>query len=152
MTYSNFPACVQALGIDTKGKSAEQLSTLITEAATRPSENTTTIDPKVLSKHFEEGRFTDCTIRVKIGDAPADDVDSGPPAKRLRSGKSQVTKTHGPADQNRDVRVIKAHALILASRSAYFERAMGGEWRESQDRSFEVNVTDETGASPSPGC
>jgi hypothetical protein len=41
--------------------------------------------------------------------------------------------------------VIKAHALVLASTSPYFERAMGGEWRESQDRSFEVEVADETG-------
>jgi hypothetical protein len=133
------------VGIDTKGKSAEQLSTLITEAATRSSEHTTTIYPKVLCKHFEEGRFRDCTIRLKIGNAPADDVDTGPPAKRLRSEKHKGTTCQGPADQNHDVRVIQAHAVILASRSAYFERAMGGEWRESKDRSFEVEVADEEG-------
>jgi hypothetical protein len=132
--------CVQAVGIDTKGKSADQLSALITEVATRPPEHATIIDPHALSKHFEEGRFTDCTIRVRIGDAPADDGDTGPPAKRLRGMESE-----GPADQDHDVRVIKAHAVILASRSAYFERAMGAEWRESQDRSFNVEVADETG-------
>jgi hypothetical protein len=127
------------VGIDIEGKSAEQLSALITEAAKRPPEHATIIDPHALSKHFEEGRFTDCIIRVKIGDASAD-VDTGRPAKRLRGMESE-----GPADQDRDLRVIKAHAVILASRSAYFERAMGAEWRESQDRSFEVEVADETG-------
>jgi hypothetical protein len=103
------------------------------------------IDPNALYKHFEEGRFTDCTIRVKIGDAPADNVNTGPPAKRLRSGSGRGMESRGSADQDQDVRVIKAHALVLASRSAYFERAMGGEWRESKDRSFEVEVTDEQG-------
>lgn len=44
-----------------------------------------------------------------------------------------------------NVRVIKAHSVILAARFAYFERAMGGEWRESQDKSVGVHLTDEEG-------
>jgi hypothetical protein len=134
MTYSNL-LCIQAVGIHTQGKSAEQLSTLIMEAATKrpPAPAPNVIDPDALSKHFEEGRFTDCTIRVKLSD--------GRPAKRA---KKKRRKGSGAAAAN-NVHVIKAHAVILASRSAYFERAMGGDWRESKDRSFEVEVADETG-------
>jgi hypothetical protein len=139
VTYSHFTVCVQAVGIATEGKSAEQLSTLITEAATKkpPAPTPNVIDPNALSKHFKEGRFTDCTIRVKRRD--------GQTAKRLRSERSEGTETEGSADGEEGVHVIKAHAVILASRSAYFERAMGGEWRESQDRSFEVEVANEEG-------
>jgi hypothetical protein len=135
MTYSNFSVCGQALGIATEGKSAEQLSTLITDAATKTPPNV--IDPHALSKHFEEGRFTDCTIRVMMSDDR--------PAKRAKTGRRKGPEANVNAAEAGDVRVIHAHALVLASRSAYFERAMGGEWRESQDRSFEVEVSDETG-------
>jgi ribosomal protein L21E len=131
----------QALGISSNGKSTAQLGALI-KAATKSllASAPSLINPNALSKHFEEGRFTDCTIRVRIKD--------GRPAKRLRSEKGDVTgvESNATEDEEDDVRVIKAHAVILASRSAYFERAMGGEWRESQDRSFEVEVADETGA------
>jgi hypothetical protein len=43
------------------------------------------------------------------------------------------------------VGAIKAHSVILASRSAYFERAMLGEWSESKDKTFEVVLADEEG-------
>jgi hypothetical protein len=133
----------QLLGISTEGKTADDLSALLKEAANKPPAPTpNVIDPNALSKHFEEGRFTDCTIRVRISD---DNIPVDRPAKRQRSERSKGTATEGPTDEAEDVRVIKAHAVILASRSAYFERAMGGEWRESQDRSFEVEVADEQG-------
>jgi hypothetical protein len=137
------------VGIDTEGKSADQLRTLITEAATKkpPVPTPNVIDPNALSKHFEEGRFTDCVIRVKIGDAPAD-VDTAHPAKRLKSGSGEASRTEEAAVKEKEEsggHVINAHGLVLASRSAYFERAMGGEWRESKDRSFEVEVADEEG-------
>jgi hypothetical protein len=95
------------------------------------------IDPDALSKHFEEGRFTDCTIRVMMSD--------GRPPKRTKKGRRKGSAANVDAAEAEDVRVIKAHALVLASRSAYFERAMGGEWRESKDRSFEVEVASEEG-------
>jgi hypothetical protein len=132
----------QALGINTDGKSAEEVNLLLKEAAKKPPPPTPNVIPSALSKHFEEGRFTDCTIRVNIKD---DDIPVDRPAKRPRSEKDDGTESEGPADGEHGVRVIKAHAVILASRSAYFERAMGGEWRESQDRSLEVEVADETG-------
>jgi hypothetical protein len=139
VTSPNFSACGQAVGIATEGKSADQLSTLITEAATKkpPAPTPNVIDPNALYKHFEEGRFTDCTIRVMMSDDR--------PAKRAKKGRRKGPGTNVNAADAGDVRVIKAHALVLASRSAYFERAMGGEWRESQDRSFKVEVADEEG-------
>jgi hypothetical protein len=129
----------QLLGISTEGKTADDLSALVKEAAKKPpAPPPNVIDPNALSKHFEEARFTDCIIRVKRSD--------GRPAKRAKTGRSSRGRaTEGPADEAEGVHVIKAHALVLASRSAYFERAMGGEWRESQDRSFEVEVADKTG-------
>jgi hypothetical protein len=139
MTCSNSSVFVQTLGINTTGKSAQRLSTLITRAATKrpPAPTLNVIDPNALSKHFEDGHFTDCTIRVKIRD--------GRPAKRAKKGRRKGSAANVNAAEVGDVHVINAHALVLASRSAYFERAMGGEWRESQDRSFEVEVADETG-------
>jgi hypothetical protein len=134
------------LGISIEGNSSEDLGVLIEEAINKPRARLTTsmIDPNALSKHFEEGRFTDCTIRVKITETSAG-APSGRPAKRPRTGRAKAAEAEGPADGEHGVPVIKAHAVILASRSAYFERAMGGEWRESKDRSFEVEVADETG-------
>jgi hypothetical protein len=132
---------LQVLGISSEGKSAEDLSVLVKGAAQKPP---SFIDPNALSKHFEEGRFTDCTIRVKIKE-DSTNIAPNRPAKRRRTGRSKATETEGSADGEEGVHVIKAHALVLASRSAYFERAMGGEWRESKDRSFEVEVADETG-------
>jgi hypothetical protein len=133
----------QLLGISTEGKTADDLSALIKEAAKKPpAQSPNMVDPNALSKHFEEGRFTDCTIRVKIKD---DNIPVERPAKRQRSSRRKATETEGPADGEHGVCVIKAHAVILASRSAYFERAMGGDWRESKDRSFEVEVVDEQG-------
>jgi hypothetical protein len=136
----------QALGIPTEGKSAALLSQLVDEATDSPRVpvKDAIIDPNALFKHFEEGRFSDCSIRLRIRDVQAD-VTPNRPAKRLRSQRSKGTATEGPADGEEGVHLIKAHALVLASRSAYFERAMGGEWRESQDKSFEVEVADETG-------
>jgi hypothetical protein len=134
----------QDLGISTEGKSAEDLSALIKGAAKKPpAPSTSFIDPNAMSKHFEEERFTDCTIRVKVRES--DEYASDRPAKRLKSGGGETPGVGGKDDETNGVHVIKAHALVLASRSAYFERAMGGEWRESQDRSFEVEVADEQG-------
>jgi hypothetical protein len=138
------PQNMQVLGINTVDNSAEDLITLIKEAAPKKTRASSVIDPDALSKHFEEGRFTDCTIRVKIGDASAS-ASSDRPAKRLKSGSSEASGAGGAAAEESGGHVIKAHALVLASTSAYFERAMGGEWRESQDRSLEVEVSDEGG-------
>jgi hypothetical protein len=133
------------VGLSTDGKSAEDVNLLLKEAAQKPpTPSPLFIDPNALSKHFEEGRFTDCTIRVKIKDALNGSAPNRP-VKRRRTGRSKATATEGSAEGEEGVHLIKAHALVLASRSAYFERAMGGEWRESQDRSFEVEVADETG-------
>jgi hypothetical protein len=136
----------QVLGISTEGKSAEQLRAVIKGVIQKPQAPSTSLsDPwDTMSKHFEEGRFTDCTIRVKIREA-SDATVSDRPAKRIKSEGGETPGVGRKDDEINGVHVIKAHALVLASRSAYFERAMGGEWRESQDRSFEVVVADEQG-------
>jgi hypothetical protein len=109
------------------------LAGLLKEAAQKPP---SAIDPNALSKHFEEGRFTDCQIRVKIGSKVA---LKWPAAKRAKIG------VHANEAGKEGVRVIKAHAVILASRSACFERALGGPWRESQNKSFDVTLSGEEG-------
>jgi hypothetical protein len=148
------PQNMQFLGINTEDKSAEDLTTLIKEAAAKKPPSSSVIDPDALSKHFEEGRFTDCTIRVKIGNASAG-APSDRPAKRFKSGSNEASAGAVAVEEKEEEsggHVIKGHAVILASRSAYFEREMGGEWRESQDRSFEVEVANEEGKMVSPMC
>jgi hypothetical protein len=141
------PQNMQFLSIAAEDKSAEDLTALIKEATTKKKPPASSvIDPDALSKHFEEGCFTDCTIRVKIRDASAG-ASSDRPAKRLKSGSNEAAGGAAVEEKEEESggHVINAHALVLASTSPYFERAMGGEWRESQDRSFEVEVADETG-------
>jgi hypothetical protein len=79
------------------------------------------------------------------------DESAEPPIERLpkrvktgASGSPDGDAISG-GDQGPIRREIKAHSVILASRSAYFERAMLGEWSESKDKTFEVVLADEEG-------
>jgi hypothetical protein len=140
---------VQALGIDTSDKSARDLRLLIQDTTKQvvPRVAPSTIDPDVLSSHFEEGCFTDCSIRVKIrGSSLAITASaSDRPSKRLKSEPTDSPDDAAAEGDDLGVRTIKAHSVILASRSEYFKRAMLGQWQESQDKSFEVTLADEEG-------
>ena len=86
-----------------------------------------------LQQEFAEGNFTDVVIRVRIGEQ-----HPPPAAKRQRRGKAAAAAD--AADRYTD---IKAHAFMLSANSAYFKKALSGEWTEASERRVELSVKDE---------
>ena len=66
-----------------------------------------------LERQFLDGKHTDVVIRVRIADSIAKPPD------------------------------IKAHSVVLSACSAYFDRALSGDWAEAVERRVELTVDDE---------
>jgi hypothetical protein len=139
---------VQLLNIPCEGKSATSLASAIDATAKASSGQSAEaplgpsgLNQGLLSSYFKDQIFTDCEIHVSLLGQDEDSV-SGRPEKRLRveEGTEMTEAKHAPVD-----RVIRAHAVILATRSKYFERAMQGAWRESTDKRIEITLTNEEG-------
>ena len=70
-------------------------------------------------------------------------VDRPPrtPAKRQRRTREEDDETVAADDGN--YTDIKVHAGIVSARSAYFDRALSGEWAEAAERRVELTLEDE---------
>ena len=62
--------------------------------------------------------------------------DQQPTPKRKRAAEAAAGC---PAEAYTD---IKAHAMMLCARSAYFDRALSGEWAKATERRIELTVED----------
>lgn len=96
-----------------------------------PKKKKSSSTPGNLVRIFEEGRFTDLTIRIQV-------VEHQAANKRRRTSRN----TH---DSEGAMEVVQVHAVIMCSRSAYFDRALGGNFKESRDMCIEVEVADAEG-------
>jgi hypothetical protein len=65
-----------------------------------------------LQQQFVEGKHTDMVIRVSVQGADSEPTD------------------------------IKAHSLVLRTRSPYFDKSLSGEWAEAAERQVELTVED----------
>lgn len=100
--------------------------------ATRQAPKKKSSTPGNLVRIFEEGRFTDLTIRIQVVEHQAANN------KRRRTSRN----TH---ESEGAMEVVQVHAVIMCSRSAYFDRALGGNFKESRDMCIEVEVADAEG-------
>lgn len=146
----------QFLGIPSDGLSPESLRGLI--AATikdgKPKAGPSALDPGVLLDHFDNQRLTDCAIRVRLS-RPSMDPEV---LKRVQAGAAAPTKKRGMSiggmnkqlqhspvpEMEGDVRLIKAHNIILSSRSRYFEKALQ---KAGSDKVVDVVLADDDGKS-----
>lgn len=142
----------QFLGIPSEGISPDSLRGLI--AATikdgKPKAGPSALDPGVLLDHFENQRLTDCAIRVRLNQPSMDPqrIKAGvpPPPARKRTmsigGMSKQAQAVPVPEYEGDVRIIKAHNIILSSRSRYFEKALQ---KAGPEKVVDVTLADEEG-------
>jgi hypothetical protein len=90
-----------------------------------------------LQQLFNQGTHTDMVIRVRIGEQQQ---QQAPAAKRRRTEEAASAGASTAVDQYTD---IPTHSLVLCARSPYFDKALGGDWAESEQRRVEVTVENE---------
>jgi hypothetical protein len=86
-------------------------------------------------EHFLSGELTDCEIRVRhpVDGVLQDDTSNG-----------EVSSESLP-EERVTIKSIKAHSLLLSSRSNYFRKLLLGNWSESSDKTVTIDVADEQG-------
>ena len=100
-----------------------------------------------LHQQFEEGVHTDVVIRIRV--APSNEKQDEQEQQQSPSAKRTRMSNGAAAAAGADVYTdIKAHSVVLSGRSAYFEKALTGEWAEASTRRVELGVEDEQAVAP----
>jgi hypothetical protein len=72
------------------------------------------------------------TVRIRI--RTSEEQQQQPPAKH------QWTEEEGDAGAADRYTKISAHAVVLCAQSAYFDKCLGGDWAESEERVVKLTV------------
>jgi len=114
-----------------------------------------------LLEQFEAGKFTDCIVRVSFPEAegaagPASSSSSAAVAPTAAAGKGKARRPTKKAKTSETAEAasstdngtgrtedILCHAVILSSRSPYFDSALSRGWSEGEKKVGEIALADE---------